>query len=240
MNKTKAYRRLKKKQKQTLFDWLEPSLMREKIIRLPLHDIKRVSLEELRVRSNSATESDMFGLRNFSALKAYIEVVDLEHGAKPELSQSNTSLPTITTKPRYLRGRNNKSQKENNYSINVNNGYTLLEAKLDALILPTPMKRKVSGSFSGSSSGFHGRKLAQLQRDGVTVKQTESKEKETSTKESSIQFPMASKMRQLLTIEQIETPAPQAAPPRDRGKRNITFQMKHEPQSCTALMYMQV
>ena len=83
--------------------------------------------------------------------------------------------------------------------------YTLLQAKLDALILPNPVKRKASRSFSGSSSGLHGRKLSVSGRDGIRPSVGQSADTENRSPRhsaTSIQFPAASKMRQLLTKDQ--------------------------------------
>ena len=210
MNKTKAYRRLKKKHQHTIHDWIEPTFVRDRIIRLPLGCINQFGVE-----GDTSVELTMFGMRNVNALKNFIEVVDLEKG--PSADISHTSLPNITAKHHYHRNRQLRTKAatskvnhntSEDRSVNTSNGYTLLQAKLDALILPTPIKRKVTRSFSGSSSGFHGRKISIGRKDSVTRQTTQGRDEENSTKESGIQFPIASKMRQLLTIEQIEQPAP--------------------------------
>lgn len=221
MNKTKAYMRLKKKQKLAAHGWAEPIPIKDRIKRYPLQEIRQVSAGEQREKSDSSNSVDMFGLRNLNGLKTYIEVVDLEQGPKPELTQSTTTLPNIASKHRYLRGRNPRVHREYNSTTNINSGYTLLEAKLDALILPTPMKRKVSSSFSGSSSGFHGRKIVQVKKDSARMKRvSKPKEEDNAAKTEGVQFPIASKMRQLLTVEQLEQPRVPQTAPAEKGKEN--------------------
>lgn len=206
MNKTKAYRRLKKKQKQTTLDWIEPTIAREKIIKLPLRDIQQLASEGLQ-RSSSLADLEMFGLRNF------IEVVDLEKEARPETTY--TSLPTISTQHKYIRNRPNQRKTETPRGIRheefssatPSNGYAMLQAKLNALILPTPIKRKASRSFSDGSTGFHGRKMATGRKENTVAKSMpQSQEESSQPTEPAIQFPIASKMRQLLTIEPIDQP----------------------------------
>ena len=90
-------------------------------------------------------------------------------------------------------------------AVNTPANYTLLQAKLDALILPNPVKRKASRSFSGSSSGLHVRKLSVSGRDGIRPSVGQSGDTENRSPRhsaTSIQFPAASKMRQLLTKDQ--------------------------------------
>ena len=94
-------------------------------------------------------------------------------------------------------------------AVNAPPNYTLLQAKLDALILPNPVKRKASRSFSGSSSGLHGRKLSVSGRDGIRPSVGQSADTENRSPRhsaTSIQFPAASKMRQLLTKDQQAEP----------------------------------
>lgn len=219
MNKAKAYRILKKKQKHIVLDWSELTSTNDRVVRLPLCDT--TAKQAVTAEGNSTTADwSMFGIRSFNALKSYIEVEDLESGTKTELFQQHSSLPNISTRQQHTTrtgqcvkstpGATQSRVSANSHSdieAGNNNGYKLLQAKLNALILPNPVKRKASRSFSSSSSGFQGRRMAITRKDNSAIRQKCNRaKKDIDVKDTGIQFPIASKMRQLLTIEQIEQP----------------------------------
>jgi len=208
MNKAKAYQRLKKKQQRAVLDWSGAS-QRNNQHRLPLRDLKQIIIEEINLTFSLNSEQTMFGLRSFDPLKSVVEVEDFEVDGKVDFVSNSTTLPNIDTSNTYSKKVTAKvdSIRRPGTTGNENNTYTLLQAKLDALILPNPQKRKAVRSFSGSSSDFHGRKVFNPRKSNSIMKQAATnKSIDSNTSGNLIQFPIASKMRQLLTVEQPELP----------------------------------
>lgn len=230
MNKAKAYKRLKKTQKQSIHEWAEPCTVNDKLRRLPLKELNQTNGPQVQQQtlSDSTTDISMFGVRTFNTLKTFTEAETSDTAAKTE-SKRNISLPNISNKQWvYQRGggphnggaftlAQDQATPVKRPETTGPTSYTLLQAKLDALILPNPIKRKASRSFSGSSSGFIGRKFAVARKDKSAMKSRSTMvndEEATVQNSPSVQFPVASKMRQLLAVEPIiETPTHNATQP---------------------------
>lgn len=238
MNKAKAYHRLKQKQRHSnsAACWTELAAAQGSTPRLPLQVIKslntaRTSSEDLNqpqtLPDKDKSNAAMYGIRRHNTYKHFNE--DRDHVTKSQAAQpAAASLPFLlsSNNQQLTSIQENKQSSLLQASSKVNSirrpvttggndsadtpaGYTLLQAKLEALILPNPVKRKASRSFSGSSSGLHGRKLSISGRDGMrqVIKQsTDTENRSPRHSASSIQFPAASKMRQLLKKDQTEPP----------------------------------
>lgn len=234
--------KLKQKHSNSAKCWIElaPALDSPK---LPLQVIKPLNtaqeyLDELTETSpnentNSAT---MFGVKRYSMPRNFSSDINKKdnytsesQGASQNISTTlpllmNTNNPRLSSQYESRQTFTGASAKVNSIrrpatsdiadSLNRGNtkpgAYTVLQAKIDSLILPNPVKRKASWSFSGSSSGLHGRKLTITTRHELRNSSGRVIESENKTP---VQFPAASKMRQLLTRDRSEL---------NRGEYSIT------------------